>query len=244
VSSRNFVLVHGGWHGGWCWRRVADRLRQRGHVVFTPTLTGLGDRSHLLDNNVGLDTHVRDIVNLLQWEDLDDVVLVGHSYAGCVISAVAEHSAAAIGSIVFLDAFLPENGEALVDMASQLMRDAIDTVRNRGETRMAPVLSAYFKLNETDRAWVDAKCTPQPIRTFTDKVTLSGARERIARKVYIRATGYPSAPYDAALARTRADPSWNTLEIPCGHDAMIDMPERLVEILLTDELIGQSAISS
>jgi pimeloyl-ACP methyl ester carboxylesterase len=106
-QPKTFVLVHGAWHGGWCWRRVADRLRHDGHAVFTPTLTGLGERSHLLQPGIDLATHVADVVNLMQWERLSEVVLCGHSYGGFVISGVAEQMSAAIRAIVFLDAFLP-----------------------------------------------------------------------------------------------------------------------------------------
>src|SRR5262249_36325421 len=108
-----FVLVHGGWLGGWCWRRVADRLRERGHVVFTPTLTGLGERSHLLSAGIDLDTHIADVVNVVKWERLNDVVLCGHSFSGFVISGVAEQIAPAIRSIVFLDAFVPSDGDSI-----------------------------------------------------------------------------------------------------------------------------------
>jgi pimeloyl-ACP methyl ester carboxylesterase len=234
VRPRNFVLVHGGWHGGWCWQRVADRLRQRGHVVFTPTLTGLGERSHLLDERIGLDTHVRDIANVIQWEGIQDVVLVGHSYGGCVISGVAERSARAIGALVFLDAFLPDNGQSVADLASPAVRDGIQAASARGDKVLPPIPAASFKVNsEADRAWVDSRCTPHPLRSLTDKISVTGARERIARKAYIRATGYPSPSFEAAFARVRADRAWRTAEIPCGHDAMVDMPDRLVEILLT-----------
>jgi pimeloyl-ACP methyl ester carboxylesterase len=109
--AHTFVLVHGAWHGGWCWRRVADRLRSDGHAVFTPTLTGLGERSHLLRPGIDLATHVADIVNVMRCERLSDVVLCGHSYGGFVISGVAEEMPALIRSIVFLDAFVPKSGD-------------------------------------------------------------------------------------------------------------------------------------
>ena len=150
--SRTFVLVHGGWRGGWCWQRVAERLRKRGHRVFAPTLTGLGERSHLRDSSVCLDTHVKDVLHVLQSESLGDVVLVGHSYGGCVISAVAEHAAASIGSIVFLDAFVPEDGESVADLAGENVRNALIAARSRGETNIAPMPAAMFRVNEVDRA--------------------------------------------------------------------------------------------
>jgi pimeloyl-ACP methyl ester carboxylesterase len=230
-----FVLIHGGWHGAWCWNRVARILRNDGHDVFTPTLTGLAERSHLLTDAVGLQTHVDDVVNLLKWEDLSDVVLVGHSYGGIVISEVAEQAVSALRAIVFLDAFLPDDGQSLAEIAAPRVRELITRALAAGETTIAPFPATVFNVNEADRAWVDAKCTAQPLRTFTDRVSLSGARDRIARKAFIRATAYDSATYDAALARTRAA-GWRTHEVPCGHDVMIDMPERLAEIL--EEVAG------
>lgn len=229
-----FVLVHGGWHGGWCWRRVADRLSRQGQVVFTPTLTGLGERAHLLSAAIRLDTHITDIVNVLRWENLKDVVLVGHSYAGFVLSGVAEQCADAIRSLVFLDAFVPANGESLADLASTGVRDLIDSARKRDAIDVPPVPASRFNLNDADRAWVDAKCTPHPLRTFTDRSATTGARERIARKAYIRTTGFPSVPFDAAYATARKNSSWHTYEIAGGHDAMVDSPDQLAEILLAN----------
>jgi pimeloyl-ACP methyl ester carboxylesterase len=119
TDGRTFVLVHGAWHGGWCWRRVADRLTVNGHKVFTPTMTGLGERSHLLDGKISLDTHITDIVNVIKWEGLSDIVLVGHSYGGFIITGVAEQMPSVISSIVFLDAFVPDNGQSIADTASR-----------------------------------------------------------------------------------------------------------------------------
>jgi pimeloyl-ACP methyl ester carboxylesterase len=232
TSAKTFVLVHGGWHGGWCWRRVADLLEKKGHKVFAPTMTGLGERSHLLDAKINLATHVTDIVNVVKWEGLSDIVLVGHSYGGLIISGVAEQMHEAIGSIAFLDAFVPESGDSVADKASQPVREAIAALVQKGDSAMKPVPAAVFRVNEKDRAWVDGKCTPHPVATFTDKITVSGARERIGKKAYIRAKGYPSVPFDGAHAKLAANPAWRVYEMPCGHDAMVDMPERLTEILL------------
>ena len=227
-----FLLVHGAWHGGWCWRRVSDLLEKQGHKVFAPTMTGLGERSHLLDGKINLATHISDIVNVIKWEKLEDVVLVGHSYGGVIISGVAEQMRQSIGSIVFLDAFVPSSGDSLSTKASQPVREAIAALAPKGELAIKPVAAAVFRVNENDRAWVDAMCTPHPLATFTDKITLTGAHERIAKKAYIRAKGYPSVPFDGFYERLKADPTWRVYELPSGHDAMIDMPERLSEILL------------
>jgi pimeloyl-ACP methyl ester carboxylesterase len=223
--------VHGAWHGGWCWRRVSDLLEKKGHKVFAPTMTGLGERSHLIGVKIDLATHVTDIVNVIKWESLNDIVLVGHSYGGAVISGVAEQMRDAIGSIVFLDAFVPENGDSIATKAPQPVRDAIAALMQKGDTAMKPITAAFFQVNEKDRAWVDSMCTPHPIATLTDKSTITGARDRIAKKAFIRAKGYSSGPFDAAHEKAKAA-GWRVYELPCGHDAMVDMPDRLTEILL------------
>jgi pimeloyl-ACP methyl ester carboxylesterase len=227
-----FVLVHGAWHGGWCWQRVADRLRRGGHTVFTPTLTGLGERSHLLRAGIDLTTHVTDVVNVMKWEGLSDVVLCGHSYGGMVISGVAEQKAPAIRSIVFLDAFVPQNGEAVQDLTGPAVQDIARASLQRGDLAMPPRSAEAFGVNAADRPWVDRLCVGQPIGTFTEKMVLTGARDRIARKSYIRAASYANPGFDRALAAAKADRSWRTYEVPCGHDVMVDMPDRLAEILL------------
>ena len=160
------------------------------------------------------------------------MVLCGHSYGGMVVSGVAEQMAGQIGSIVFLDAFVPDNGEALADLTGAATLDLLRAAKDKGEIGIPARTAASFNVNEKDRAWVDAMCVPQPIATFLDKMTLTGARERIAKKSYIRALNNANPGFDKAMARAKADASWRTYEVACGHDVMVDMPERLAEILL------------
>lgn len=227
-----FVLVHGAWHGGWCWSRVADRLRRGGHAVFTPTLTGLGERSHLLQSGIDVATHVADVVNVMRWERLTDVVLCGHSYGGFVVSGVAEAMPEAIRSIVFLDAFLPENGDTILKLTGPAVQDAVRAALQRGELGVPARSAEAFGVNAADRPWVDSLCVPQPIGSFTSPIALSGARERIVRKTYVRAKGYNNPAFDRALTIVQSDPSWRCYEVACGHDVMVDMPDRLSEVLL------------
>jgi pimeloyl-ACP methyl ester carboxylesterase len=224
--------VHGAWHGGWCWVRVAKLLRAQGHIVFTPTLTGLSERAHLFSRDIDLSTHIADVVNLMKWEQLEGVTLCGHSYGGMVISGVAEQMERAIASLVFLDAFLPKDGEAIEDITTPAVKEAMRAAREKGEPGIAPRPAAAFCVNEKDRAWVDGLCGPQPMKTFTDKIRLTGARERVAKKSYIRAGAYANPGFDRALGEVKADPSWRTFSVPCGHDVMVDMPERLAEMLM------------
>jgi pimeloyl-ACP methyl ester carboxylesterase len=225
-----FVLVHGAWHGGWCWNRVAHLLSAKQHTVVTPTLTGLGERSHLLNPDIDLETHILDVVNVMKWQELRDIVLVGHSYGGAVISGVAERMETSIASLVMLDAFIPASGQSVSDQMAPQRRDAILKAASQGATSFPPVPAAAFNVNENDRAWVDAQCTPHPIKCFLQKLALTGARDRIAKKAYIRAANYDSPPFDAALSQARNE-GWRTFEMAAGHDVMVDAPAQLAEML-------------
>lgn len=220
AKTATFVLVHGAWHGGWCWQRVNDRLTARGHRVFAPTLTGVCERSHLDSPSVNLSTQIRDVVNEIRWKDLENVVLVGHSYGGMVISGVAEQVAPKIASIVYLDAFVPADGQSIGDLGGKV--DASPFT--------APIPAARFGVNEADRAWVDSKMTPQSTACFTEKIKLTGAYQRIPRKTYIRAKNF--AGFAATFERIRSDDSWETWVVDCGHDIMIDKPDELTSILV------------
>ena len=232
AAKHTFVLVHGAWHGGWCWRRVTDLLTARRHEVFAPTLTGVGERAHLLSPAIGLDTHVTDIVNVFEFEGIRDAVLVGHSYGGMVITGVAERLSGRIKSIVYLDAFVPIDNQSMLDVVSEDRRKQIsDAAAKSGGVSVPPIPAAAFKVNENDRAWVDSKCNAHPFKTMTDKVRMTGARDRIGKKAYIFSEGYGGPSFRAFHERCKADPAWRSYALPCGHDVMIDMPERLTEIL-------------
>lgn len=226
-----FVLVHGAWHGSWCWKRVRKTLQAEGHDVFTPTLTGVGERSHLISPQITLDTHIDDIVNLMRWEALDDVVLCGHSYGGCVITGVADRLPERVRALVYLDAFILENGQSLHDVlpgdvAQGQVRGALET----GDGWRTPPISAeFFRVNAEDRAWVDRQCTSQSLATFRQPLRLDG--EFPAAKVtHILATGYDHSPFPPfhELAKRKG---WKTLTVDCGHDVMLDRPAELVSML-------------
>lgn len=221
AKSATFVLVPGAWHGAWCYRRVTDLLAARGHKVYALSLTGLAERSHLVSDAVDLTTHVNDVVNLIKWEDLKNVVLVGHSYAGLVVGYAAEAVAPAIGSIVFLDAFMPENGKSLADITKR-------------EVQATGVLKPYsakgMNVNAADQAWVDAKVTPHPAKTYTERLPLTGAYEKIAKKTYVR-TAFTSPMWQQHYETFKQKPDWKTYLLDCGHDLMVDKPADVARIL-------------
>lgn len=218
-----FVLVHGAWHGGWCWERVARLLRRQGHEVFAPTLTGLCETSHLASPAINLDTHIADVVNEIMWKELDDIVLVGHSYGGMVVTGVAEQAADRVASIVYLDAFLPNDGQSLYDIVGGAHPSSGGIV--------APLPAEFFAVNDQDRSWVDRMTTAQSEATFNQPLAVTGAVEQIGKKTYVRALQGAIPPFAIIYDRLQRDPSWSCCEIDCGHDVMIDKPEAIAEIL-------------
>ena len=233
AQRKTVVLVHGAWHGGWCWRRVADLLEKQGHKVYTPTLTGLGERVHLMSKDIDLNTHITDVVNVFKYEDLKDVCLVAHSYGGWPSSGALEQIADRVSAIVWLDAFKPDDGQKGADYASDFSRKLMQEAIAKGEnSRPAPPATAFF-VNDKDQAWVNSKTTPQPNGVAFTPIKLTGARDKIAKKTYIRAPKYPQPAFDKAFAECKADKSWKTFESTNGgHDVMVDNPQWLTDILL------------
>jgi len=232
-ARRTFVLIHGAWHGGWCWRRVADILERHGHKVYAPSLTGSGDRSHLLSKDVNLDTHIADIVNLVSWEDLTDLCLVPHSYGGWPASGALEHIHDRVASIVWVDAFKPEDGQKGTDFSSPFSRKAFEEAMAKGEPGRKGAPAKMFSRSEKDYAWIESKLTLQPNGVALQPIRLTGKREAIAKKTYIRAPLYPQDAFDKALAECKADKTWQTIvNETAGHDVMIDQPEWLADVLM------------
>jgi pimeloyl-ACP methyl ester carboxylesterase len=228
-----FVLVHGAWHGGWCWQRVARLLRTQGHEVYTPTLTGLGERAHLLGRHINLDTHIDDVLGVLRWEELRDVVLCGHSYGGMVITGVADRAAERIAALVYLDAFVPDDGVSAADLLLPGRREQFHrNLEERGYGWLIPpVPAAVFGLNEADQPWVDRQCTPHPAACIEQRIVLTGAHETIARRLYIHAAAYAPSAFGPIAERLRRDPRWRVASLPAGHEVMLDMPQELAELL-------------
>lgn len=230
----NFVLVHGAFHGGWCYSRVAAILRAAGHEVFTPTLTGCGERVHLCGQAINLSTHVHDIVNLFHYEGLEDVILCGHSYGGMVITAVAAAVGEKIRALFYLDAIVPEHGQCLFDVVGrEIMIGTLASAATTGGW-VPPLSASFMGVNSRDAAWVDSLCTPHPIATFLQKIELTGKEALVRNRTYMLADAFNLAANHSRFTQLREDPAWKTVTVNCGHDIMIDEPAALALCLLEE----------
>ena len=228
-----YVLVHGMWHGGWCWRKLARLLRAAGHEVYTPTLTGMGERSHLLSPMVGVNLHVEDVVNVLGFEDLHRVLLVGHSYAGMVITGVAGRVPERLQALVYLDAYLPRDGQSGLDLREpESNRQTLEQVRREGAGWRMPVppVEKFRVQTKEDRDWVAARLCEAPLQAFAEPLRVEC--EWTGPRVYVRATDYSCAPFDALYSQALAEPGWEAHLVQGGHDLMVDAPGEVARILL------------
>lgn len=244
LAGRTFVLVHGAWHGGWCWRDVRAHLETEGARVFTPTLTGLGERAHLREPVPRLETHIADVLGVLESEELEDVTLCGHSYAGMVITGVADRAAARLRRLVYLDAALPSDGQSMITQnpavrspqavaaaTAQLAALAPDGVW------MAPLPAAAFGLADPGQiAWVSRRLTAHPLPTWTDPLTITGEAGAGLARTYVFCTdpALPQAAFGAHAARIEAGevgPGWRVVRLKTGHDAMVSAARDVAEIL-------------
>lgn len=228
-----YVLVHGAWHGSWCWARVRKALQAQGHDVFTPTLTGVAERSHLLSPQVNLDTHIEDVVNLIRWEELSQVVLCGHSYGGAVISGVADRIPDRIAALVYLDAFVLEDGQSLHDALPLAQKNRqLEAVGSDGEGwKVPPIPAEAFHVNARDCDWVNRQCTMQPLATFQQPIRLNGKAGAVRDVTFILATGFKDSPFPQFHEKAKTK-GWKTRTMACGHDVMLDLPAELTQALI------------
>jgi pimeloyl-ACP methyl ester carboxylesterase len=227
-----FVLVHGAWQGNWVWEGVADRLRDAGYRVYTPSLTGLGERAHLAGPHVDLETHVADVLGVIEHHELDNVVLCGHSYGGMVVGGAADRVPQKIGSLVYLDAFIPEAGKSLWDFLPPEGAAAQKSSAKDG-WRIARISAAEFRVQAAAHiARLDRRAVDQPLATMDQKSRVTGAWRNIPHLAYIRAAGQPRATFAQFADVVRKDPKFQYFEVPCGHNVMLDLPDALTGILI------------
>jgi pimeloyl-ACP methyl ester carboxylesterase len=232
-----FVLVHGGGHGGWCYQRLARLLRKAGHEVHAPTMTGVGERSHLVGPHVDLNLHIQDISAVLHYEDLRDVILVGHSYGGMVITGVGDRASGRVGKLVYLDAANPKNGQSLVDVAGPVIEMARPAGRTVGGVELvllpSPEAGTFYGVTDpADLAWMADRLTGHPWKCFEQKLELRNEAEYSKIPQYHIVCSSTLATRDPDLME-KARASGRLWDIETGHDLMITEAQKVAEALLT-----------
>ena len=233
-----FVLVHGAWFGGWCWQKVIPFLEEASHEVYAPTLTGLAERASELSPDVGLDTHIQDIVGLLQEKNLHGVILVGHSYSAMVITGVVDAVPERIAHLVYLDTFVPRDGESLADSSPMVIRLLRRQAQAHGDGYRVDPHGTYGVTTEPDRSWVLRSVTPQPLKTFEQPLHLKHPAivEAVSRThIDCTGSGFFFLLMQRILAPRALPPTgagWRLRQLPTGHCAMITMPRELADALL------------
>ncbi len=237
-----FVLVHGAWHGAWCWARVLPLLRGAGYAAHAVTLTGVGERAHLLSNSINLTTHVRDVLGFIEAEELQSIVLVGHSYGGRVITGVADAlldaGKVALHHLVYLDAVVPKSGESwssthTPEVIAARVAAAKAYGLQHGVDAFLPPDASVFGLAGEDAAWVNRRQTPQPLGVYLDGQSFDEARLATRPRMFIDCTAPALATIATSRERVRADPSWRVVELATGHDPMVSHPQALTDVLLS-----------
>jgi pimeloyl-ACP methyl ester carboxylesterase len=223
-----FVLVHGAWTGGWGYKKTARLMRAEGHEVYVVTLTGLGERSHLASPGITLSTHIQDVVNVFEYEDITDAILVGHSYGGMVITGVSGRVADRIRTLVYLDAFLPKDGQALWDIAGDTSVYVERQRETPGLVRLPGALGGDADPAELKRRKIDL----HPLLTLTEPVQLDGSEQRISKRTYILATKPPI--FQRFYDEVKDDPAWTTRTIATGHLVMMEDPPGLARLLIEE----------
>jgi pimeloyl-ACP methyl ester carboxylesterase len=223
-----YVLIHGAWGGAWCWADVAGRLRAHGHTVFAPDLTGLGARAHLAGQHINLSTHIQDVVAVLTTERLEDVILVGHSYGGMVITGAAAQAASRIRRLLYVDAFLPSDGDSVWTLSGEAQRAWLIDSASRHGGRTARLQ------RPNDIARDETRFVTQSIACFIEAVQLSGAEQAIPHRTYLHAANYANSPFTPVYHRLQSTPGWRLAQTATGHNAMLEDPAGLTAELLKD----------
>lgn len=230
---KTYVLVHGAGHGGWCWRHVRNALSDQGHRVFTPTLTGLGERVHLRNSSVSLGMHITDIVNVIEYEELTQVILVGHSYACRVITGVADQLRDKLHHVVYLDGTMPSDNEATIGNATAANAMRAQAIDGYLMKRWPPTMFGITESDVENTAWLNRRITEQPLETFLEPIQLENGGAIGLPKTFIRCTNPRMRNDDTMEKLIAATPDeWRYIELNVPHDAMIAAPEALTQILL------------
>lgn len=227
-----FVVAHGAWSAGWAWKKMHARLRARGHDLVAPTYTGIGERAHLANPHIDLEAHIADMLAVLHYDDLRDVVLVGHSYGGMVATGVADRAGDRIAKLVYLDAFVPRSGQSLFDLQTPDARARmLEAARTAGDDWRIPPNPMPPDTSAADVEWAQARRVMQPVKTFEQRLKLSGAVDRLPRTYIYCKRARPDDAFRPFAERARREPGWRCHDMDASHSPHITAPDALAELL-------------
>ena len=238
AKARNYVLAHGSWHGGWCWRPVADRLLAAGHRVYAPSYTGMGDRAHLLSKNITIDTFVEDLVQVIETQELKDVILVGHSFGGIPITGVDDRIPQRLAHLVYFDAIVLQSGQNAFSVYPKADADARIAAASKATDGLAvpipdPLPAAWgFTPGSADHDWVKRRLTAHPLASYTTPLNLKHPIGNGVARTYVHCTQPELAVLDESRKLVQSQAGWNWVDIAAPHEAHITHPALLADLLL------------
>ena len=230
-SSKTFLVCHGAWSAGWAWKKMHPLMQAAGHRLITPSYTGLGERAHLADQTIDLDAHIQDMLAVIKYEDISDIVLVGHSYGGMVATGVADRVRKRIAQMIYIDAFVPRDGQSLFDLNEVAIEKMREAARN-GDGWRIPPMPTPPDTSPADVEWLTARRIDMPIKCFEQKLTLAHGETTLPRS-YIYATRITPADTFGQFARcTKNEAGWRYFEIDASHSPNVTAPEALMALLM------------
>jgi pimeloyl-ACP methyl ester carboxylesterase len=225
-----FLVCHGAWSAGWAWKKMHPLMAARGHRLVTPSYTGLGERAHLAGPSIDLETHIQDVLNVIRYEDLRDIVLVGHSYGGMVATGVADRARDVVSQLIYLDAFVPDDGQSLLDL-NEPARVRMQELARAGDGYRVPPNPTPPDTPQADLDWLTARRVDMPIKCFETKLRLQGGSVSLPRS-YIYATRItPADTFGRFAKRAKSEPGWRYFEIDASHSPNVTAPEALMALL-------------
>jgi pimeloyl-ACP methyl ester carboxylesterase len=229
-SPKTFLVCHGAWSAGWAWKKMHPLMQAAGHRLVTPTYTGLGERAHLAHRGIDLNSHIEDVLAVIRYEDLRDIVLIGHSYGGMVATGVADRARDKVSRLIYIDAFVPRDGQSLLDL-NEVARPRMQELAKTGEGWRVPPNPTPSDTSPADVEWLSARRVDMPIKCFETNLKLQGGPLTLPRS-YIYATRITPADTFGPFAReTKSDPAWNYHEIDASHSPNVTAPEALMALL-------------
>jgi pimeloyl-ACP methyl ester carboxylesterase len=238
VMGATFLVCHGAWSAGWVWKKMHPLMSAAGHRLVTPTYTGLGEREHLANPSIDLETHIQDILNVIRYEDLRDIVLIGHSYGGMVATGVADRARDRVIQLVYLDAFVPDDGQSLLDL-NEAARQPMMELASAGDGWRVPPNSTPPDTSQADVEWLTERRVHMPIKCFEMKLELSGGKLALPRS-YIYATRItPADTFGPFARRAKSEPGWRYYEIDASHSPNVTAPDALMALL--ERIIAEQA---